>query len=285
MGTMMAFDRRWNSGGGGGGGSSSRTGAERTAGRYGGGAPARQIQSGAYDMQNQLQSFWDMGRAANAPADTAINNNINSYMQQLGLLKANQQTETGNINQDNSYGLERLGISREGLGIQQGALARQNLISPEQHRLAMEALAQREQEAWHGAQGQQRQLSSQATTSGNLQSQGAREGFGNIQQQLEFGLKDIGRSREGENLQFNERQAGLADQKKSLDLAAKGLDIDGRELATRTQRALQQLGLQTSLSVQDVTRAINDLNAGRYNPLQAMLGTIYQASGVKPVAR
>lgn len=262
---------------------------DRGAGGSGGYAPPPQSQTsqGARtqnDFLKQFQSVWDMGVIANAPNDTAINNNIKSYMEQLGLNQANQQMQTGYINQDNAFGQAKLGLSREGLGIQRDQLGRAKALSPQQHALAMEALTQREGEARFGAEKSGRALDSQATTQGATVSTGARQGVSDIATQLGFGLQDIGRSRAGEELSFKERQANLADQEKSLNLAAKGMDIDGQELGARTQRALDQLGLSTSTSVQDITRAINDLNAGRYNPLQALLGTIYQSSGVKPNA-
>lgn len=239
---------------------------------------------GQTDFLKQLQSVWDMGMIANAPGEQGINNNINSYMQQLGLVGANKEMQTGYINQDKQIGQERLGLSREGLGLQRGALGRQDVLDPRLHQLSLEELRQRGEQNIFGAGQQDRQLSSQATQSGALQSQGAREGFSDIAKQLEFGQRDVLRGTQRENLSFEERSAQRADQRKQLDLAAKGLDIDGRELETRTSRALQELGLSSALSVQEVTRAINDLNAGRYNPLQAILGTIYQASGVRPVA-
>lgn len=239
---------------------------------------------GTKDMLNQLQSVWNLGQIANLPADTAINNNISSYMQQLGLIGANQQMETGNINQDQALGSARLGLNRSDLNLQQAALGRQDTLDPRLHQLSLEELQQQGQQNQFGADQQNRQLTSQGVTQGALQSVGARQGFSDIAQQLQFGQRDVLRGTQRENLGFEERQAQRADQHKSLENAAKGLDLDAQELQNRTSRALQQLGLSSALSVQDVTRAINDLNAGRYNPLQAILGTIYQASGVRPVA-
>lgn len=236
------------------------------------------------DMMKQLQAMWNMGQIANGPQDQAINNNIASYQQQLGLVGANQQMQTGYINQDAGFGRERIGLNREGLGVQQGALNRAGVLDPRLHQLSLEEWKQRGEQNIFQREGQDRQLSSQATTAGSLQSQGARQGFSDIAKQLEFGQRDVLRGTQRENLSFEERAAQRQDQQKQLDLAAKGLNIDGRELESRTQRALQELGLSSSIKVQEITRAINDLNAGRYNPLQAILGTIYQASGVRPVA-
>lgn len=235
-------------------------------------------------LMGQLQQFMDLGRIANLPGETAINNNINSYMQQLGLIGANQKMQTGQINEDDAIGGARIGLNREQLALQRGALGRQDVLDPRMHQLNLDQLHQQGEQNIFGADQQNRQLTSQGVTSGALQSVGARQGFSDIAQQLQFGQRDVLRGTQRENLTFEERQAQRADEHKSLDMAAKGLDLDARELHNRTSRALQQLGLNSALSVQDVTRAINDLNAGRYNPIQALLGTIYQASGVRPTA-
>lgn len=239
---------------------------------------------GVDPLQSQMQGLWDLGLLASAPQQQAISNNVTSYLQQLDLIGANQRAETGYINQDDALGRERLGLSREGLGIQRGALGRQAVLDPRLHQLNLDQLAQQGEQNIFGSEQQNRQLSSQATTAGSLQSVGARQGFSDIAKQLEFGQRDVLRGTQRENLTFEERQAQLKDQNKQLDLAAKGLDIDGKELQNRTSRALQQLGLSSALSTQDVIRAINDLNAGRYNPIQGILGTLYQASGIRPVA-
>lgn len=236
-------------------------------------------------MLSQLSQYWNLGRLANLPQETAINNNINSYLQQLGLIGANQKMQTGYINEDNSLGNARIGLNREQLGIQRGALERQGILDPRLHQLNLEELAQQGEQNIFQAEGQRRDLTSQAVQAGALQSVGARQGFSDIDKQLQFGQRNVLRGTQRENLSFEERQAQRADDRKQLDLAAKGLDLDARELSNRTSRALQELGLSSALNTQDVIRAINDLNAGRYNPIQALLGTIYQASGVRPTVR
>lgn len=223
-------------------------------------------------------------------ARTMANTNANARQQtdllsgQIGMLQGNQQTQAGYINQDQGFGTARIGLNREGLGVQQGALNRATALLPQQHALTLQGLQDQLAQAKYGAGMQRRSLGAQATVQGATVSTGARQGFKDIMKQLGFSKKDIRRATRSENLGFGERQASLADQQKQLNLASRGLDMDAQELQSRTQRALEQLGLSTAISVNDIMRAINDVNAGRFNVLQQYLGPIYQAGGPRPVA-
>lgn len=259
----------------GGGGRATTAPGPMTYSAYGG----MPTSGGGADFLRQLSDALAGGvNTANAQADQQAG----LLGQQRDLLGANQQTQTGYINQDAATGNARIGLNREGLGIQSGALNRASALLPQQHAITMQGLADQLAQARYGAGMQRRSLSSAATTAGATVSTGARQGFADIMKQLGFSKKEINRATRSENLNYGERQAQLNDQRQQLTLAGRGLDLDAQELQTRTARALQQLGLSTSISVMDVTRAINDVNAGRYNNLAPYLGAIYQAGGIRP---
>lgn len=255
-------------------------------GDYSGGysAPSKVSAQQSDPLLGQLNQLWQLGQAAGAPQNAAIDANLAQQLQRLGLLNANQSTQSGLINQGAALSQQRLGLNGQQLGIQQGANARQAPLIEAQHSLATQGLDQQLAQNALGARQQRDALSSQGTVQGAMQSVGSRQGFSDIATQLGFNNATVDRSRWGENLSYGESKAQLADQKKGLDLAAKGLGIDAEELKNRTSQALQQLGLGTALGTSDIVSAMNDLNAGRFNPIQNILPYIYQMVGVRPTA-
>jgi hypothetical protein len=262
-------------------------------------SPSMQAASGATPLGNQpdyLQQIWNLLQSALAGGQAQSNAQIGGLNAQLGAILANQGTQSGLINQQQGIDLGRVGLRGDQLGIQQGALNRQTALAPQ-----MEALAQQlfgvshadigaaRTQAGQLNQQQLRGEESSATARGANVTAGHRQNIGDINTQLQNTLGGIGRqeqrlgvSEKEHALSYKEQQAQLADQQKNLDILSKSLGYDKQEIENRTKSALNQLGLSTTLSTNDIYNAIIQAQQGQFSPVSQILPIIYNMTGLAP---
>lgn len=241
-----------------------------------------------------LGALWSLIQGVSSPALASARTQVGNYNTQLGALLANQQNQSGLINQQQGIDFARLGIQGDQLEIQQGALNRALGLAPQNEALTQkqfglnkEDIAASADQARFNAMRQQQGLTSAATARGANVTQGYREDQGAINTQLGFTLGGIGRqgqrldvSKQQHALDYGEQQAQLRDQQKNLGLVAKGLGLSHQEVETRTQNALNQLGLSTAISTGDIYNAIIQAQTGAFSPITQLLPMISQLSGI-----
>lgn len=207
---------------------------------------------------------------------------------ELLMLGSNQQRQ--GLQQSYGFGQERMGLQREQLGMQRDQLGRAQGLAPKYRGLEELGFGLAEGDlnaaglgAWRGAERSQKGLTSSATARGSLQTQGTREGFTEIQQDLQSQLEGIGRdrsrldiSKEQARLGYEEEQARMQDASKNLDLMGKQLGISSREAEASLNNALQQLGLSTRMSAGDIARSVQNQIAGQFDPFSGITGQIIQ---------
>jgi hypothetical protein len=177
-----------------------------------------------------------------------IQNQMERQGASIGIMGAlaNQAQETGYLNQDYDIGQRKLGLQREGLGVDVEANKRQPGLLTGLHDLALQGMTAE-------ADQRRRALESQATARGAFTSIGAQQGRFDIASGLMRGVQ-------GENLQYGEKMAQTADQAKKLDIAGRELGISGEQLQNDLERGLARLNLGTATSVADLTNKINSSN-------------------------
>jgi hypothetical protein len=191
-----------------------------------------------------------------------IQNQMAQQSANIGIMGAlaNQQQQTGWLNQDYQTGLQRNDLAQQGNQIDIGANARQPGYLTALHNIA----GQQYDLTRQGQQGQadinQRALEAQLTGRGAFTSVGGQQGRYDIAQNLIRGLQGTNLQQQGETTRFNEGMAQTQDQKQKLDLAAQGLGIDRNQLGTELQRGLDRLNLSTGTTVADLMNKVNSSN-------------------------
>lgn len=197
---------------------------------------------------SDYSNLWNLATVANLPQSVATDNRIAGLYNQVGLSGALSDLQRSTINQQAGFDRERLSLNRALLGDQGQELgARRGDI-----------------DYWHNRQTQQF-IGGQAAR-GATHTLGTTRGLADFENEKARLLRQVG---------MDERQ---------LARTARNLGIQEQELASRVQSALDQLGLSQAMTITDIFGAIQDAEAGRFNPLQNMLGMIYQLSGIRPVA-
>ena len=197
---------------------------------------------------NDYNNLWNIGLTAGMANNVATDNTIANLYNKVGLGGALAGLNRNQVNQQAGFDRQRLGMSKELLGDQKQELgARRGDI-----------------DYWHNRQ-MQNFMGGQAAR-GATHTEGTTRGIGDFENERARLLRQLG---------MDERQLGRS---------ARNLGIQEEELGMRVQNALDQIGLNEALSLSDIFQAISDAEAGRFNPLQNLLGYIYQLSGIRPVA-
>lgn len=110
----------------------------------------------------------------------------------------------------------------------------------------------------------------------------SKEQLGLSRDQLALQQRGLGIQQQQSDLSYNEQLAQNKDAQKSLDIMKERTGLDEKEINNRTQQALDQLGLSTSLSTLDVYKAMQDTRMGLYNPVSQVFSYLYQLSGLNP---
>lgn len=253
----------------------------------GGSTPTTPQQPQGYQ---QLNTVWNALLSSAAPGIANSNAQVGNLQGQLGQVAANQGYQSGLINQDYNQQLASLGIQQQGLGIQQGALARQSPLLQQQNQLNTQLLDIQGQSL--GAAGSSaiynntranQNLTGQTAAQGAINTKGYTQNKADLAQQLSDTMGNIGRgeqqldiNRQQQGLNYGEQQASLQDQQKNLDLTSKQLGINAKDLEIKTNQALAQLGLQTTLSTGDIYNGILNAQRGVTDALSPVIGTIVQ---------
>lgn len=242
---------------------------------------------------------------------------------QGGLLQQQQSNQLRNVDlQGEGLGLQREILARQrGLMPQQNALQEQlyalnqSAINANRGELnQMFGLGQQDISRARGEAAQQygnarQDLSGSLAARGAGITPGATTGFNRLSDQLASQLAgldsqsqknqvgynarlgDIGRAeqqqginRQQYGLNYGEQLKQLEDQEKNLNLLAKSHGISREEIENRTQQALAQLGLSTTLSAGQIYESIINAQNGKFDSLTPILGAIYQYIGLRPVA-
>lgn len=210
----------------------------------GGGAPAMGT-SFNLPSYDTLAATWG---AANAGPNQAAQNQIGNLYNQAGLVNAQAGVQKNQMIQDTARDRTRLGMQQSSLADQLGAA--------DKTAADINYNADRQIQNFMGGQ----------AARGATHTEGTTRTLGDFQR---------GRWRGIENLNLDRAQ---------LARAAKNLGMQDEELGIRLDRSIEQLGLSASLQAQDILQAINDVEAGRFNPLSSLLGQVYALSGIRPVA-
>lgn len=193
---------------------------------------------------------------------------------------------------------QQLGLQGEQLGIQGGALARQQTLDPAMYALQTQGYANQGQTIQRNLAGarqnhafNENDIEAAGVAGGSLFTGGQRQRVGqeklNFDQQigsLRDQQKQLAINKQGSALGFQEQMAQLKDSQANLGILQKQLGLSGQEITNRTQQAIQQLGLQGMVSVDQIHQAMVDATNGIITPFSSILSQIYQQSGIRPLA-
>jgi hypothetical protein len=230
---------------------------------------------------------------AAGPQASANLGNVNTQ-NQVNYAVGSGQLQQGYLQGEAGFQQQGLNLQGADLQTQIAALQRQFGLLPQYNTLQQQlfglqggSLQEQEQKARIAEAEQKKGLMGSAAASGSVTTEGTRQGLGDIEQQLQFALQDIDRSRQQLDISkqqyglgYNEKVANLQDQQKYLDTQSKRLGISQEELQFRLQKSLDQLGLSTQLNVSDLLAAGADLNNGLYSPAQSLLSSVFAGAGI-----
>lgn len=228
-----------------------------------------------------------------AANNATIDSQVARYNSDLGLVGQQYGMQKGYLEQDLANQLAGIGLDRSNIGIQQGALERQGPLinhlqeaSQRGNNLTWQDLKDRIEHARYTAWRQRMNFSGDQAAKGAFSSQGTRGLFDDNAANLNLLEAETARNStrlalddHTKALGFNEQRAKLADDKAILGNMSKRLGLSENELKIRTQQALAQLGLSTTISTTDILRAMEDLQNGRYNVLAPVATQVAQGLG------
>lgn len=228
-----------------------------------------------------LQSLYDLYNAAVInPANAMANQQTGNLQDQMALLMAGGDLQSQQAQQAADFSLAGLGLQQQNLGINEAALDRQSALLPQQFALQNQGFDLQGEQANYGAGVSRRGLDNNYAARGAFTSEGANQGRGDIQSQLDFSLRGIGLNREGARLSHEEQMAQLGDAKKQLSLSSQQLGLNGQEIKSRLQNALQQIGISSMMSVDQLLSEMYKVQQGQISPISGLFGDIYALSGV-----
>lgn len=232
-------------------------------------------------QQAQLGALGGLyNQAVVQPYNAYANQQVGDLQSQLALLLAGNQQQTGYANQQYQSGLAGLGIQGAGLGIQQGALARQLPYMSAMHGLDLQNLQSEREMAQLGSRQQQQSLEHATVAGGAVGSVGSEQGYKDITQQLNSALAGIGRQETGSNLSYQEQVAQHYDAEKQLGLMGQQLGLSKTDITNRLQQTLDQIGIGGMMSVNQIMGEISKIQQGQLSPLSGMIGQIMAAAGM-----
>lgn len=181
---------------------------------------------------------------------------------QLGYTDAQFGLDTNQLNQQAGFDRSRIGLSREGVGVDRASLDRQIGVNSQLQNLANQLLGLNKTELGKDYNTSQRKLLSNATARGAVSfGQGFADDRADIYGKLLLDTQRGDVEQKKSDINYSENKAQLEDRKKQVDLRAKGLGIDAAELESRLSSGLQKLGVDRFFRWQDIMDAMqsNDL--------------------------
>lgn len=208
---------------------------------------------------------------------------------QLGLNEAEYQAQSGYIGQNLGNQLAQSGISGQQLGLQQQGVQSELGFAGQQYGLGQQSraiqgqglAAQLSNSQYQQNRANQNALGS-AAASGSTNTVGTQRSLQDIAQQYGYEQGGIGRSQR--QLGISGQQAAVSYQQQtdslrrsaqSLSLSAKSLGLSEQQMHNQATQALQQLGLSTAISAQDIFQGVADAQQGLYTPLQPIIDQVF----------
>jgi len=209
--------------------------------------------------------------------------NIYGQISDLGNQDIQQQMQAQlqgqNLQQESGFSLANLGLDVNQLGVQQGTLTRQEALLPQQYGLQTQGFDLSQQAAQYGAMQNMRNLNSSATASGAFTAAGTNASRGDINEQLQNTLANLGLQRQGAALNFEESKAQQQDAQKQLDIQSKRLGISGDEIKSRLDNALQQLGISSQISSEQILAEQGKVAQGIPSAYEPLFADLYSMIG------
>lgn len=188
----------------------------------------------------------------------------------IGYAYANENLQSGILNQGYGFDQDRLGLAQQGLGIQQQAADRGINNADQYMNLAAQLFGLNNtginlsQEQFDiGNADYLRGILGDATARGAVQTPGYRSDLSSNAQTVknQYGQFDnqrgvLGVNYEKEKLSLSEQKQQAIDTKKGLDLKAQELGIDAKELEANLTNGLQKLNIDTMFTVDSLMNAI-----------------------------
>lgn len=206
----------------------------------------------ATNTQNNL----DFLTAFNSPTLAAMQAQQERGGLDIAGLLANQSTQTGVLNNNAALDRQRLDLKRQGIGTEADAADRQGRNADAAYAIAQQLFGNTTAGLTHGADVERRAAESSATARGAMHA----PGIGRIRLDISTRLMNqVERAQLGldqEKLSRDETKAQARDKKKNLDLLSKGIGLDAKQIENNLESALSTLGLNTFMSVTDVTDMI-----------------------------
>lgn len=209
-------------------------------------------------LQNALNLYTGF-QGPNLAQNTLTQNRLAG---QLGYTDAQYGLDTGQLNTQAGFDRSRIGLSREGIGVDQNAINRQIGVNSQLQNLANQLFGLNRTELDKDYNTSQRKLLSNATAKGAVSfGQGFAKDRADIYGKLLLDVQRGDVEKNKSDVNFGENKAQLEDRRKQLDLRAKGLGIDAGELESRLSNGLQRLGVDRFFRWQDIMDAMqsNDL--------------------------
>lgn len=203
-----------------------------------------------------------------------------SLQNQLALLMGGYTNQSSLLNQQAGFDTRNLNLTGQQYGIQAGALNRQSSLLPQLNTIAQQQYDLQTQGANESAAASRRASDSAATASGAYTSIGHNQQLTDIQSQLQRSLSNIALQRQQHALSYDEQLASLGDSQKQLGIMEQRLGISREEITTRLNNALNQLGLSSAMSVNDMLGELGKIESGDYSPISQLAGDIYAISGI-----
>jgi hypothetical protein len=232
----------------------------------------------------------------------------NQLQGQIGLTGMQSDLASQIQNQQAGWQLQGFGLDQQSQAVQQGALSRQMSLLPQQYGLQQQGfdiqgqqlgvqgqrLDEQQKESWQNAAQSQRGLKSSATAAGTWNMPGTSQGYADIKQGLQnaltnigFGRQDLslnqqqlGLNRQGAALTFKEQQAAQQDSQKMLGIQAQRLGLSEDEVRGRLQNALNQIGIGSQISVDQLLAEQYKVQQGGLSPLSGAFGDLLSMGGV-----
>lgn len=179
---------------------------------------------------------------------------------QIGLLNAQEQQESGYLNQDYDLGNRRLDLKTKGIDIEKAANLRQPGFLTHLHDIAGRGFDLSRQENLARNRQGNFALFNESVGKGNVLLGGYNTQRGELAQQLMRGQVGVNLNQEEETAKYQEAMAKTADTNKRLDLDAQNVGLDREQLRNELQKGLERLHLSTSMSVDDLYTKIMSSN-------------------------
>lgn len=235
------------------------------------GAATNYVNSLMRRNHNPTGALIDVFASQYAPEMAGYQNQADALYGQLAHLEANRGLQERYAREDYANDLALLGLDRAGLGIAGQGLNDRDAYLNQLLGFAQQQLAQQmagldidQRESGERQQQDTWRHRSDLTSRGAMHTPFQRIGQNWIDQEATNRNERIGLGRQGAQLGFERESASIADQRRSNDRARQELGLQARrigvqesQLRTSLERTLQNLGLDSLMSVNDVMQGIN----------------------------